>query len=1278
MTLDATALPSELLVPPQPLIGFAGLDITKSSIHKTIWDTFNNNKRPERGTVQYKLLPPNYEFPVSKPKRASYEWYHPKGIFKRNWMLKHLHVLPAVVVLFQDLEWNDPQWSEKQLHCASLIQSLKNNLQGRNTRLALVLIQKTSPLPASEDLFASERAASLTTSCAISAKMLFILPHSDHLSGYTVRLESAFLEMAQSYYSQMSKRVRMHRDQLTSAHQTLRIRHQFKLGFISEMRSDFSTALKHYTQAYSNLDEIQIKEANCLELKTLAGFLNYKICKLMFKLKIPRDSINHFMNHIEKYKSHVGYKELLFEHYAWLSVQYSAFAELFCEAIKCGLPALQTQHPGIYFHKAAEYIGKRKEAFLQCCSLSLSPTDSEMNNATTKPTNLISDFYGIRNTSINGEFISEQQIISLVQDAERNFNHSASIITLLGQAMAQFKFYKCLRFRKKLAIDMAEEYFKCGDHAKALTLYSLMLPDYRQDEWNVIFTEVLLKTLRCAFLSASVADFMSCSIESLSPNINCDQKERIVVLENLWKVFQNVPPVSQSVIAPELRSSWEASLSAFKSPITVDLEKISGLFECIVSFDKAQIKNDDKVIVKLFIRSKTDVPLRIKQFSVVLSDGVENVKLKAINAWSFDSLGELRNNEFNGKDFPITKLDADFRVEPGKSYKILFDSESHQFLENIELQVSHVEIEMGTDRHYMVLTKATKGVNRPFRNYNRFKDLIDNIKYNPTCYVVPTFHLTTQNNQMQQMFVNEFFKVACSVTNTFNVFLQNVGISITVPSNFRNTVFLATDLTPNRQKLLSHIQFDIGELQMQGNSSIVYYVFSLSEANIELQQKVWYHLETSRPRLNSEHSLPEENTVPNKMEKFPCRISSNIKIEVEDGNRLKKIKEDVIMFSCVPEFKFSGRFYTLNRQPLLKAYRGENFLFRANIEVQTPCNIDILETYFMCDHNLNQSPYSFKRKKHSNIYSCGDNIEDIILLRSNVCTPDWVTQNNFEQSRDNLPLFTRFRKAARRETKSAIKVENSNAVTKNLNTKSSTNAAIFGGNLSSSQISNMSNSLTSEDGKLLADDVAYKDSNHVDTKAVTKVVYNRAKDALQATGHCRGFIKGISLYESASNLVPFFGVYCIKWRRTGYKDENESKFIISGIEVEEPLMNIYCAIEDKMFVKIPMTLKIVLNNPTSKVIHLIAALSNTDSFMCSGHKQLNISIFSQSEQELIYNLYPLKVGWQNLPDLTLEYNTQLDPDRDELQQSLLSHLVQRSMPKKVFILPPPKQHSLFK
>ena len=76
-------------------------------------------------------MPLNYEFPVTKPKRNSYEWYHPKGILKRNWMLKHLHVLPAVIVAFIDMDWNDPQWSEKQLQCAAMLQSIKNALQVR-------------------------------------------------------------------------------------------------------------------------------------------------------------------------------------------------------------------------------------------------------------------------------------------------------------------------------------------------------------------------------------------------------------------------------------------------------------------------------------------------------------------------------------------------------------------------------------------------------------------------------------------------------------------------------------------------------------------------------------------------------------------------------------------------------------------------------------------------------------------------------------------------------------------------------------------------------------------------------------------------------------------------------------------------------------------------------------------------------------------------------------------------------------------------------------------
>lgn len=80
-------------------------------------------------------------------------------------------------------------------------------------------------------------------------------------------------------------------------------------------------SFRHYFQAYANLDEIRLNDSNCLEIKTVAGFLNYKICRLMFKLKTPRDAINQFIIHVDKYKSRVGFKDLAFEHHAWMSTQ---------------------------------------------------------------------------------------------------------------------------------------------------------------------------------------------------------------------------------------------------------------------------------------------------------------------------------------------------------------------------------------------------------------------------------------------------------------------------------------------------------------------------------------------------------------------------------------------------------------------------------------------------------------------------------------------------------------------------------------------------------------------------------------------------------------------------------------------------------------------------------------------------------------------------------------------------------------------------------------------
>ena len=123
---DQFEIPQEVRTKPAALVGFAGLDTVNNAVHKSIWEAFHSGTRRIEGpNVSFVLIGNAHEFPVIKPKRNSYEWYIPKGIIKRNWMNKYLKEVPAVVVVFYDLDWNDIQWNEKMIECASRVQSMR-------------------------------------------------------------------------------------------------------------------------------------------------------------------------------------------------------------------------------------------------------------------------------------------------------------------------------------------------------------------------------------------------------------------------------------------------------------------------------------------------------------------------------------------------------------------------------------------------------------------------------------------------------------------------------------------------------------------------------------------------------------------------------------------------------------------------------------------------------------------------------------------------------------------------------------------------------------------------------------------------------------------------------------------------------------------------------------------------------------------------------------------------------------------------------------------------
>lgn len=75
----------------------------------------------------------------------------------------------------------------------------------------------------------------------------------------------------------------------------------------------------------------------------------------------------------------------------------------------------------------------------------------------------------------------------------------------------------------------------------------------------------------------------------------------VVMLIDFLYHSQCVPPIAPSQIAPELKRNWEVALTSFTKTITIDLDKITTIFDCSVTFEKPQIRQNEVVRVNAFI-----------------------------------------------------------------------------------------------------------------------------------------------------------------------------------------------------------------------------------------------------------------------------------------------------------------------------------------------------------------------------------------------------------------------------------------------------------------------------------------------------------------------------------------------------------------------------------------------------------------------------------------------------------------------------------------------------
>lgn len=233
----------------------------------------------------------------------------------------------------------------------------------------------------------------------------------------------------------------------------------------------------------------------------------------------------------------------------------------------------------------------------------------------------------------------------------------------------------------------------------------------------------------------------------MSPKIQIGHQERITILENLWKVFQSVAPVSTSQITPELKLHWDRTLAALHTPIILDLDKISDLIDVRVTFAAAEIKFEDAVELTMYVHSLTDVPLKLKSFALIVADSKTHCKLKAK---TYRRLQGYHEGEWiaAGDDNATGPIDfnsngpagGEFMLQPKAYYEMTFKAEPKQFMENEELQVAKLEIKMGTDKCHVILTKAASLLHshRTFKQSPRDGDLLDHVVVRGHCYIKPT------------------------------------------------------------------------------------------------------------------------------------------------------------------------------------------------------------------------------------------------------------------------------------------------------------------------------------------------------------------------------------------------------------------------------------------------------------------------------------------------------------------------------------------------------------
>eukprot|EP00041_Stephanoeca_diplocostata_P028161 m.788348 g.788348 ORF g.788348 m.788348 type:complete len:1358 (-) comp23316_c0_seq8:298-4371(-) len=642
-------IPELLVRGTRGVVKILGLKTKESVPHQNVWAALTEGRTQESVPLNYALAEETSTvFPLRKKKVLRQtdftdEDYVPPGILKQNWVTKHKHVVPSVVVAFFDLEWQDENWTDREASCAKVINELRSAMNGRHTRLVAVLMQE-SPLPDGDPLV-EERAVSLRNACHLKTRSsLFALPSKDvGLKDMVVRLESAFFELSNKYYEQAETHVKTQMEALNHSTETVMVvRYWIKCGMFSELRQQRQLALKSYQHAYTLLKESKAPGVSLHEVKSVAGLIMAKICQIQFDLQTPVDALKSFREHMSSFGSREGKKDQMFRHYGWRAEQNFYFAVAFADAVSHGLAALQTEHPGFYFFRVATNTGLQREACVEALATLVDGVTAE----STPP-----DFFGQFAITLEGldadatpSSPTELETLKLAV-WERSRPHASTMVDMCERALAQFhavhmggsdaeagktaaQRVQIERTSNLIKCTCAQELFRLGEYARALEMVQSAILRHRREQWHDLLADTLFFAYRAAYRAGNAHMLAACALELSSDACNArpsvlehctaGESDRSAVFANLERVLQGVTPLPPLARDGE-NADW-AHAAAAQPPGPMLMDDLRHVIDCKISFEHKSVAADHDLCLVVLLRSRLKAPVTLHRLRPVFAE----------------------------------------------------------------------------------------------------------------------------------------------------------------------------------------------------------------------------------------------------------------------------------------------------------------------------------------------------------------------------------------------------------------------------------------------------------------------------------------------------------------------------------------------------------------------------------------------------------------------------------------------------------------------------------